>query len=164
MTAMHLMAQYLLIGDHAVHTINGLVSYSNGTNEFKIPHSNYRADVAGLKADGNNFVIEIFVTHLLETSKISFLKENMIHSIEIDISNVDPNIGNDALLKILLEDVSRQKVLYSPISQSIIIETQEVKIEVKPWYDDLIPLGIIVGIGAAIYTLLTGRKTKHKRR
>lgn len=81
MTALHLMAQYLLVGDHVIKTIVGDVSYSNGIMESVIPGSRFEADISGIKENGDQFIVEIYVSHELETAKVEFLKGQRIHSI-----------------------------------------------------------------------------------
>ena len=93
MTALHLMAQFLLTGNHIIQTAAGAETYSNGKMEYVIPGSRYRADVAGIKSD-ESIVIEIFVKHKLvdDGDKAKYLRGQKIHSIEIDISYIEANI------------------------------------------------------------------------
>lgn len=116
MTALHILAQELLTGNHSVTTRKGDVVYSNGEYEWLMIGSRYRADVAGTKADGSRFLIEIFVTHKLaeEANKVTYIREQKIHAIEIDLSDVDPNIERSELLMLLLTDVAKQREIYSP--------------------------------------------------
>lgn len=147
MTALHLLAQYLLIGDHVVKTRECTVEYSAGVMEYVLPNSRYEVDVAGLKSDGSSFVIEIFVKHQIEHAKIEFLKTQKIHSIEINLSNVNHEIKREELLKLLLTDVSRQRIIYSPSDSAITVESVEpTKETIKPWYEDLIPIAIFAAI------------------
>jgi hypothetical protein len=120
MTALHMHAQELLIGDQSIKTREGEVSYLNGENEWKITNSNYKADVMGLKTDGSCFLIEIFVTHKLaeEEDKVKYIHKNKIHSVEINLSKVDRNITKDDLLNLLLTDDSKQRTIYSPSTSS----------------------------------------------
>ena len=61
-------------------------------------------------------MIEVFVKHKLEgdDEKVSHIRESKFHAIEIDLSKVDPDISRDDLLNLLLNDVSKQRVIYSP--------------------------------------------------
>lgn len=119
MTALHWMAQYLLRGDHTINTKNGQVRYSNGTMEFLLPRSRFKADVAGDKGDGSKFLIEIFVTHELqeEGEKVKHIRALKMHSIEINLSQTDPNIDNKTLLELLLRDVTLQRIICQPESE-----------------------------------------------
>jgi hypothetical protein len=118
MTALHLLAQHLLKGNHEINTVNGIVRYKGGLTEFNIPATGFRADIAGIKENDYDFIIEILVTHSLDLSKTTFLKDSKIHSIEIDLRDVDPNIRSGELQDILLNDVSKQQVIYCPSHQS----------------------------------------------
>jgi len=116
MTALHILAQELLIGNQTIKTREGEESYAKGENEWIIPGSRFEADVAGIKPDDSRFMIEIFVTHKLseEENKVKHIHEQKIHSIEIDLSKVDQEISREDLLNLLLTDVSKQTVIYSP--------------------------------------------------
>ncbi len=114
MTALHLMAQYLLLENTSITANDGPVQYSQGIMEYINPGSDFRFDFCGTKAEGTILVVEIFVTHRLDPIKTSYLKENKIHSIEIDLHDVDPEISKDQLTRILLHDISKQKTIYSP--------------------------------------------------
>jgi competence protein CoiA-like protein len=114
MTALHLMAQYLLTGDKSIQTGAGAIMYTGGVTEFPIPNSKRKADVAGKKLDGSNLILEILVTHKVEEEKRKLFQDQKIHSIEIDLSKVDPDIENDPLLNLLLEDISIQNPIYVP--------------------------------------------------
>ena len=116
MTALHILAQELLIEDNTIKIRGGEVSYSNATKEWPILGSRFKADVSGTKGDGTQFLIEVFVKHKLEgdDEKVSHIRESKFHAIEIDLSKVDPDISRDDLLNLLLNDVSKQRVIYSP--------------------------------------------------
>lgn len=164
MTALHLLAQQLLIGSHTIKTSNNSLSYIDGSTEVVLLDSKFKADVLGKLSDGANFVIEIFVSHVLTEEKSNFLKENKIYSIEIDLSKVDPDITEEDLLEILLNDTSKQRVIYLPKNE----EQTTTKIEIepkpstrKPWYEDLIPF-IIIAVVAFIFYLL-GQKQKSRK-
>ncbi|HPM31312.1 MAG TPA: hypothetical protein PLJ60_13335 [Chryseolinea sp.] len=166
MTALHILAQELLCGDKTVKTKRGEVPYLNATKEWPIPRSRFKADLAGIKADGFQFLIEIFVTHKLkdEDEKVKFIQENKLHSIEIDLSRVDPEIGRDDLLKLLLTDMAKQTIIYAPSkNQDEIIESSSKEIKKGNWYDELIPLAIIAGVCVTIYKCITGSNRRRKR-
>jgi hypothetical protein len=114
MTALHLMAQFLLLGNKTIRTKTGEETYWNGVAEFILPKSRYKADVAGDKNEFQKIVIEIRVTRTVEEGKLRFLKDQKIHSIEINLSEVKPDIATSELLKLLLEDFSKQNIIYSP--------------------------------------------------
>jgi hypothetical protein len=174
MTAIHLLAQFLLTGNHAIQTSKGEETYTEGTMEYVIPGSRYRADVAGTKLDGNRFVIEIFVKHKLldDGDKAKFLREQKIHSIEIDISNVEANIRNEDLLQILLTDIYRQRVIYSPISAKSIIDVTPVihenqsAISKPSWLEELMPFAMVAAFIYGGYQLISNYfpKVRKKRK
>lgn len=114
MTALHLMAQFLLIGNKTIRTKEGEETYQNGVTEFILPKSRFKVDVAGDKKGSDKLVIEIRVTHAIDDAKLRFLKDQKIHSIEIDLSEVEPDIISSDLLKLLLNDTSKQSIIYSP--------------------------------------------------
>ncbi len=150
MTALHILAQELLSGDQIIKVRGGEVSYSNATKEWPIPDSRYKADVVGLKADGTNFLIEIFVTHKLqdEEEKVKLIRKQEIHSIEIDLSKGDLEISREDLLIFLLTDVSKQRVIYSPKVVNSTVSTEQPKPENKDdglsWFEWLIiTLGLL---------------------
>lgn len=165
MTALHLMAQYLLKGNRTMVTREGEVSYSNGEIEYTIPDSRYEADVAGDKSDGTKFLIEIFVTHKLqdEEEKVKLIRKQEIHSIEIDLSKVDLEISRENLLNLLLTDVSKQRVIYSPknVALEAAAKPAEEKAQQKEstWIEDIVPVAIFVGILVAAYNFFTGSKS-----
>lgn len=163
MTALHLLAQHLLKGNQEINTANGIVQYKGGLIEFNIPTTGFRADIAGIKDDDYDFIIEILVTHSLDLSKTTFLKNSKIHSIEIDLRDVDPNIRSNELLDILLNDVSKQRVIYCPSHQNTAVdfETTNKSRGNKPWYDGLIPLAIIA---TGIIMLRSFLKKSNRRR
>jgi hypothetical protein len=166
MTALHILAQELLTEDRTIKIRGGEDSYSNATKEWPIPESRFRADVAGTKSDGSQFLIEIFVTHKLkeEDEKVKLIRESKLHSIEIDLRKIDPEITNEDLLKLLLTDTTKQTIIYPlPTTRDVIIEPITNK-EVKPqnWYDDFIPFAFVAGIGFAIYKFVTRPKTRKK--
>lgn len=155
MTALHILAQELLTGDHSINTKSGEVLYSIGESEWPINGSRYRADVAGVKADGNRFLVEIFVTHKLadEENKVIYIRGQKIHAIEIDLSAVDPNIEKSDLLKLLLTDIAKQREIYSPNSMDIEnpksdekaeIGNSHVKSETGPSFIQILFIGGIV--------------------
>ena len=150
MTALHILSQELLSGNQTIKVKGGEVSYTNATKEWPIPDSRYKADVVGVKADGTNFLIEIFVTHKLqdEEEKVKLIHKQEIHSIEIDLSKVDLEISRENLLNLLLNDVSKQKVIYSPkIEISTVLAEQprrEIKDDGLSWFEWLtITLGLL---------------------
>jgi len=166
MTALHIHAQELLAEDRTIKVRGGEVSYSNATREWSIPETRFRADVAGRKDDGSQFLIEIFVTHKLrdEDEKVKLIRESKLHSIEIDLSEVHPDIKSEDLLKLLLTDTAKQIIIYShPTTRDVIIEPIKNK-EIKPqnWYDDFIPIAFVAGIGFAIYKFVTRPKRRKK--
>jgi hypothetical protein len=55
MTALHLMAQFLLKGSHSINTRDEVVSYSNGVMESALANSKYQIDIAGEKTDKTYF-------------------------------------------------------------------------------------------------------------
>ena len=116
MTALHILAQELLTEDNTIKIRGGEVSYSNATKEWPIPCSSFKADVSGTKGDDTRFLIEVFVKHKLEEDddKVRHIRENKFHAIEIDLSKVDPDISKEDLLNLLLNDISKQRVIYSP--------------------------------------------------
>ncbi len=168
MTALHLMAQHLLKGNHTIITREGEVSYLNGEIEYKIPASRYEADVAGDKADGAKFLIEIFVTHKLqdEEEKVKLIRKQEIHSIEIDLSKVDLEISRENLLNLLLTDVSKQKIIYSP--KNVALEAAAKPAEEKAqqeeltWFEDILPIAIVAGVLLAVYKFFTGSKNNRR--
>lgn len=150
MTALHILAQELLSGDQTIKVKGGEVSYSKAIKEWSIPDSRYKADVAGLKAEGTNFLIEIFVTHKLkdDEEKVKHIRKQEIHSIEIDLSKVDLEIGRENLLKLLLTDISKQRIICSPkieISKVIVDQPRsEDKNDSLSWFEWLIiTLGLL---------------------
>lgn len=165
MTALHLLAQELLCGDRVVETKRGEVSYINATREWTIPESRFKADLAGTKANGLPFLIEIFVTHKLkdEDEKVKWLRESKLHSVEIDLSKVDPEIGKEDLLMLLLTDGAKQTIIYSSSQyQDVNNEPSNKEIKKGNWYDDLIPIAIIVGVCITIYKGITRSKRLKK--
>lgn len=163
MTALHLLAQHLLKGSHEINTATGIVHYKEGLTEFNIPTTGFRADLAGIKDDDYDFIIEILVTHTLDLSKTTFLKVSKIHSIEIDLRDVDPNIRSNELLDILLNDASKQRIIYCPGLQNTPVNFETIKKDGgnKPWYDGLIPVAIIA---AGLILLRSFLKKSNRRR
>lgn len=168
MTALHILAQELLVGNQTIKTREGEESYTRGENEWIISGSRYEADVAGIKPDGSRFLIEIFVTHKLseDENKVKHIREQEIHSIEIDLSKVDPDISKDDLLNLLLTDISKQRIIYSP--KNVIIESVTKQTEAKSqqkestWIDDIVPIAIVAGILVAVYNFFTGSKNNRR--
>lgn len=168
MTALHILAQELLVGNQTIKTTEGEECYSGGENEWIISGSRYEADVAGIKPDGSRFLIEIFVTHKLseEENKVKHIREQGIHSIEIDLSKVDPDISKGDLLKLLLTDISKQRIIYSP--KNVIIESVVKPAAAKSrqkettWTDYVVPIAVITGILVAAYNFFTGSKNNRK--
>ncbi len=148
MSALHLMAQYLLTGDHILKTRGGEVPYSNGAMEYCIPGSRFKADVTGVKEDGSKFLIEIFVTHKLgeEDEKVKFIRELKIHAIEIDLRKTDPDIGKEELLDLLLNDIRLQRVIYSPPKEKVFKPQHPIRPETKTQEPSLIEGLAIAGI------------------
>ena len=150
MTALHMLAQELLSGDQTIKVKGGEVSYTNATKEWPIPDSRYKADVVGVKADDTKFLIEIFVTHKLqdEEEKVKLIRKQEIHSIEIDLSKVDLEISRENLLDLLLTNVSKQRVIYSPKMETSTVLAEQPKPENKDdslsWFEWLIiTLGLL---------------------
>lgn len=172
MTALHLMAQFLLMGSHMMKTKGGEVSYSNGVKEYTIPGSRYEADVSGDKSDGSKFLIEIFVTHKLgeEDEKVKLIQEQKIHAIEIDLRKVDPDIGKDGLLNNLLNDTRLQRVIYAPPKEIEVVPQSTLNKKEKSGelslIEGLVVTGIVVGIGWAIInkikSILGPKRRKYK--
>jgi hypothetical protein len=164
MTALHLLAQQLLVGSHTIKTLYNSMSYSDGSTEVVLTDSKFKADVLGNLPSGAKLVIEIFVSHLLTEEKYKFLKENKIHSIEIDLSKVDPDITEEDLLELLLNDTSKQRVIYLPENEGQTTTKTEIEPKSstqKPWYEDFMPL-IIIGIVALFFYLLGQRQKSRK--
>ncbi|MCE7864277.1 MAG: hypothetical protein DYG99_12125 [Bacteroidetes bacterium CHB5] len=149
MTALHLLAQHLLVGHHTMKTKGGEVSYSHGVTEYAVPGSQFEADVAGDKPDGSKFLIEIYVTHKLfeVDDKVKFIREQKLHAIEINLSKVDPNIRKEDLLNLLLNETRLQKAIYSPPTE-VESELQQVtKQETGAKGPSLIEGLIVVAVG-----------------
>jgi hypothetical protein len=160
MTAIHLLAQALLIGEQTIQTEKGEISYTKGTTEFQLPGSGYKSDVAGFKIDGSPFAIEIYVRHRVDQSKKEFYQTNRIHAIEIDLSGVEPVISRADLARLLTHDVTLQLELYAPIAQSI---TQDGKAdEADSWLGYLIVGGILAGL-AYFFPRFFSRPSKRRR-
>lgn len=167
MTAIHLLAQQLLMGDHTIKTRYGLISYTEAVTEVPLTDSKFRADVLGKRSDGHNIIIEICVTHQLSTEKHLFLRQNKIHSIEIDLSQVDPEINDEELLEMLLNDTSKQSIIYLPEMDTQQIVTSEISkpasILRRPWYEDFLPWLFLISVIGFIYYVVTGRKQKSRK-
>ena len=165
MTALHILAQELLAEDRTIKITGGEVSYSNATREWSIPASRFRADVAGTKPDGSQFLIEIFVTHKLqdEEEKVNLIRKQEIHSIEIDLSKVDLEISRENLLDLLLTDVSKQRIIYSPKSETLEVAAKPAELmpqqKESTWIDNIVPIAIVAGILIAVYNFFTGSKS-----
>jgi len=149
MTALHLTAQHLLLDTKTIETKEGRVTYTNGAIEFLLPESSYRADVVGNKSNGEKFVIEIRVTHEIEESKLNFLREQKMHSIEIDLSKIDPDISKDDLLRMLLTDVSKQKIIYSSLQKEE-LTTPDIKPDELSWFAKSFIVFVVFLIGYQI--------------
>lgn len=165
MTAIHLLAQQLLVGSQVIQTGSGPVSYESGEIEYRIPSSNYKTDVAGVKADGARIAIEIFVSHRVDEMKLKFLREQKIHSLEIDISDIDFDIKPDDLLHILLNDSRRQKVIFEPTAtQELVIRIgdQSEAVSAKPWYEN--PWIIVPAIVGLVLFLWPSKKNRSRNR
>ncbi len=169
MTALHLVAQHFLLGDHTIETPRGIVSYSTGKAEFNLPGSRYKADVTGTKTDRSLFAIELFVTHKLEQEKINYLKESKIHSLEIDLSKVDPNIKIERLKELLISDISIKQMIYSPIQNVEIVDEEREKIvdlaQTSSWLEDILPVGVVallIWFGLGFLTSASKRKGKKR--
>lgn len=161
-TALHLLAQQLLLGDKTIKTRFKSVEYCSGSQEVTIDGSNFKADVLGKLSDCKHFVIEICVSHRVSQEKYDFLKENKIQSIEIDLNGVDPEITEAVLLDLLLNDVSKQNIIYLPEGEVDVIKNDnEPKSIKKAWYQELIPWAIpLAALG--IFFWGSGRKKKSK--
>lgn len=167
MTAIHLLAQQLLVGNHTINTQYGSIAYTEAVNEALLTGSKFRADVLGEREDGTHFIIEISVTHKLTDEKNTFLRDNKIQSVEIDLSNVSPMISEDELLEIILNDKSKQTIVYLPEieAQRLIANVPKPHATNKtPWYEEFLPwLFILSIIGFCIY-VFTGRKNPPRKR
>lgn len=165
MTALHILAQELLSANQRIKIKGGEVSYLNAIKEWPIPDSRYKADVVGLKEDGTNFLIEIFVTHKLqdEEEKVKLIRKQEIHSIEIDLSKVDLEISRENLLNLLLTDVSKQRIIYSPK-----IELSKVADQPKSenndnglsWFEGLLIAAFLLWVWSRIKRLIFGVRSR----
>ena len=66
-----------------------------------------------IHSDNSILIVEIFVTHSVNTTKLEKIRGKNISSIEIDLSSLDRNISVDELSNILLEDIQLKHWLYS---------------------------------------------------
>jgi hypothetical protein len=156
MTALHLMAQFLLKGSHSITTRDEVVSYSNGVMESPLANSKYQIDVAAEKADKTNFLIEIFVNHRIEADKADYIKSQKIHCVEIDLSNISPDIKREDLYPLLTNDVSIQRIVYSPHknNEAQISEALDNQQKSKSWLEGLIPFALMLGALYGGYRIL----------
>jgi hypothetical protein len=164
MTALHLLAQELLCGEQTIKIKGGETSYSKATKEWPIPESRFRADVAGTKLDNSQFLIEVFVTHKLkdEDDKVKFICENKFHSIEIDLSKVNSEISKDDLLRLLLTDTSKQRIIYSPPTKenSTDKDSPASKDSGPSLFEVLLIGGIAIAVGKWLKSIFTRRRRK----
>lgn len=165
MTALHILAQELLCGDHTMKIKGGEVPYSKAIKEWPIPESRFRVDVAGTKEDGSQFLIEIFVTKKLtdDEEKVKFIRQRLLQSIEIDLSKVDPEIVKDELLTLLLTDTSKQRTIYNLEDDRQPIEKTEKATKESNWYDGIGIIALLVALGYGAYKFFTRKKSKRRR-
>jgi hypothetical protein len=64
MTALHLLAQQILEGDHTIKTIDGNISYSKGIKEYKRKGSSFIFDIGAKIGDEKEFIIEVWVKQI----------------------------------------------------------------------------------------------------
>jgi hypothetical protein len=167
MTALHLMAQFLLVGNHKIQTRVQAVEYRNGTMEFKLPNSNFKIDIVGEQTDQGQFLIEIFVQHRIDNEKAEHIKREKLHCIEIDLSKVNPTISKQDLYELLINNVSLQKIIYAPDADDAL--TQQEKTSSAPeqknvWYEDLLPIALLIGAIYGGYRIVKGVLQKKKRK
>lgn len=167
MTAIHLLAQQLLVGNHTINTQYGAIAYSEAINEAPLTGSSFRADVLGKREDGTDLVIEIYVTHKLTDEKNLFLRDNKIQSIEIDLSNVNPIISEKELLEIILTDTSKQTIVYLPEINALrlIADVPNSHATNKtPWYKEFLPWLFILSVIGFCFYIFSERKKRLRKR
>ncbi len=167
MTAIHLLAQQLLVGNHTINTRYGSISYAEANNEVPLAGSKFRADVLGKRKYGTDFIIEIRVTHKLTEEKNIFLKDNKIQSIEINLSNVNPMISEDELLVMLLNDTTKQTIVYLPEVHSLRLITEVPKqqqLRKTPWYEEFLPWIFVLSVIGFCFYVFTGQKLRFKKK
>jgi hypothetical protein len=102
-------------------------------------------------------LIEIFVKHRIEADKADYIKTQKIHCIEIDLSNISPNIRREDLYPLLTNDISIQRIVYSPHrnNEAQITEALDNQKTSKSWLEELIPFALVLGALYGGYRILS---------
>lgn len=164
MSALHLLAQELLNRDSSINTRNGVLSYVDAELEWFITDAKFRADVSGIDPDGQRVIVEVCISHQVDDRKIEFIRSKSVRSIEIDLSDVNPDITRDELLDVLLNDVSKQRIIFWQMDSSALSVPAVQPVPVKPWYEELVPVAFVVMVLIGGYKMLTRKSRRSSSR
>jgi len=91
--------------------------------EIELSFDNMKPDIV-IYSGEKKYFIEIFVTHKIDDAKREKIKNKLVDTIEIDLSNIDKQTEYEALEEILLNDNERKYWIYNNKIETIIEKLQ----------------------------------------
>lgn len=91
--------------------------------EIELPFDNMKPDIV-IYSGEKKYFIEIFVTHKVDDAKREKIKNKLVDTIEINVSNIDKQTEYEALEEILLNDNERKYWVYNNKIETIIEKLQ----------------------------------------
>lgn len=91
--------------------------------EIELPFDNMKPDIV-IYSGEKKYFIEIFVTHKIDDVKLEKIKNKLVDTIEIGLSNIDKQAEHEALEEILLNDNERKYWIYNNKIETIIEKLQ----------------------------------------
>lgn len=99
------------------HTISNLIAASRAIrfdfSREEVWETNLRPDVIGYRAD-RRILVEMLFTHQVDDAKRRKLEVMGLPAIEIDLSNLEPDAGFDAVRQRVLHDIAEREWLFYP--------------------------------------------------
>ena len=145
-TALHLLSKQIILENKKILIDKDqYFNYSKAIDEYKL--GDLTPDIIIENQEGKKWLIEIAVTHKVESEKLDKIKKRNFNCLEIDISKVDKEINRIDMREILIENSNYRTILNR---EKTVTET----IHNNHSFRNIIgAVGIIAGLGLVISEL-----------
>lgn len=112
-TAIHKLAKQIIVNNNSIKLPFKILQYSEAKEE--VPFKGFVPDIIAV-SDEKPIIIEIFVSHRCESQKEEYYRNNLINSLEIDLSNISYHISVKDLEELILRNSSNKRIIYWDIN------------------------------------------------
>jgi hypothetical protein len=129
-TGLHLLAKSIIEESNYINLDwNKKFDYTKYKSEKKL--KNIIPDIQITNEYNELWIIEMFVTHIVDQEKLAKIRALNLNCLEIDLSNVDRHISKENLKKIIIDEIDRKRILNQTIIEEEAIKDLKKKKPIK---------------------------------